>query len=106
MTGIGPFFAWAVALSALPLSACAPAVQKRPALTGSTAASDACHAADARWALGKAASADVLARISPAHPDSAVRVIRPDDAITEDLRPDRTNIDLDASGTIVRIWCG
>jgi len=34
------------------------------------------------------------------------RVLPPNSAITKDYRPNRTNIDLDATGTITRIWCG
>ncbi|NIY79161.1 hypothetical protein HCZ23_06720 [Celeribacter sp. HF31] len=35
-----------------------------------------------------------------------VRVIRPGMAITEDYRPDRTNIDIGRDGRIARVWCG
>lgn len=35
-----------------------------------------------------------------------VRLIRPDTAITEDYRPGRLNLDLDAAGVILRPWCG
>jgi hypothetical protein len=35
-----------------------------------------------------------------------VRVISPGDMVTMDYRPDRLNIDLDASGTIVALRCG
>ncbi|WP_417242331.1 I78 family peptidase inhibitor [Celeribacter sp.] len=35
-----------------------------------------------------------------------VRVIAPGAMITKDYRLNRTNIDLDADGHIVRAWCG
>ena len=35
-----------------------------------------------------------------------MRIIRPGDAVTMDFRTDRVNFDLDASGTITRVWCG
>ena len=34
------------------------------------------------------------------------RLIPPNSAVTQDDRPERTNIDLDADGVITRIWCG
>lgn len=35
-----------------------------------------------------------------------VRVIRPGDAITMDVRTERINFDIGADGAITRIWCG
>ncbi|MBW6416476.1 I78 family peptidase inhibitor [Celeribacter sp. PS-C1] len=35
-----------------------------------------------------------------------VRVIRPGMAMTEDYRPNRTNIDIGRDGRIARVWCG
>lgn len=34
------------------------------------------------------------------------RIIPPGRMVTMDFRPERTNIDLDATGQIIRIWCG
>ncbi|MBS3981521.1 MAG: hypothetical protein KGZ77_17250 [Rhodobacteraceae bacterium] len=34
------------------------------------------------------------------------RLIYPGTAVTEDYRPDRLNIDLDATGRITGLWCG
>lgn len=36
----------------------------------------------------------------------SLRIIRPGDAVTEDYRTDRLNIDLDDAEVITRIWCG
>lgn len=35
-----------------------------------------------------------------------MRIIPPGSAVTMDFRPDRVNFDLDADGTITRVWCG
>ncbi|MDP3198142.1 I78 family peptidase inhibitor [Tabrizicola sp.] len=37
---------------------------------------------------------------------AGTRLIGPDTAVTEDYRPDRLNIDIDAGGRITRLWCG
>lgn len=37
---------------------------------------------------------------------SGVRIIPPNSPITQDYRPDRLNVDLDAGAIITRIWCG
>lgn len=37
---------------------------------------------------------------------ATVRVIRPDEAVTQDFRPDRLNVELDAEENITRIYCG
>ena len=34
------------------------------------------------------------------------RMIPPGTAVTKDYRANRTNVDLDKTGTITRIWCG
>ncbi|MGP1353844.1 MAG: I78 family peptidase inhibitor [Parasphingopyxis sp.] len=35
-----------------------------------------------------------------------MRVINPGDAVTQDYRPDRMNVDLDERGVITRVYCG
>ncbi|PKQ00356.1 MAG: hypothetical protein CVT73_24820 [Alphaproteobacteria bacterium HGW-Alphaproteobacteria-12] len=35
-----------------------------------------------------------------------IRVIRPDQAVTQDFRPDRLNVELDAEDNVTRIYCG
>ncbi|SFK11524.1 I78 family peptidase inhibitor [Celeribacter neptunius] len=35
-----------------------------------------------------------------------VRVLLPGMMMTEDFRPDRTNIDIGEDGRIARVWCG
>ncbi|UWQ13950.1 hypothetical protein K3556_13630 [Aliiroseovarius sp. M344] len=35
----------------------------------------------------------------------ATRVVKPNMALTQDYRPDRLNISIDADGIIDRVWC-
>ncbi|SMY08346.1 I78 family peptidase inhibitor [Flavimaricola marinus] len=35
-----------------------------------------------------------------------IRYIRPGDAVTEDFRPERTNIELDGNDIVTRVYCG
>ncbi|WP_339695043.1 I78 family peptidase inhibitor [Celeribacter baekdonensis] len=37
---------------------------------------------------------------------AGTRIIPPGRMVTKDFRPERTNIDLDATGRIIRVWCG
>lgn len=34
------------------------------------------------------------------------RVIAPDSAVTRDFREERINLDVDAAGLVLRVWCG
>ena len=63
-------------------------------------AADACGAAGYQSLVGAPLAAVTL----PA--DLNDRVIRPGEAVTLDFRPDRLNLELDADGTIVRVYCG
>lgn len=38
--------------------------------------------------------------------DSPVRIVRPGDAVTTDLIPNRITFDLDERGTVARVTCG
>lgn len=85
------------------LAACAP--MERPATPpASPAEGGACNADAAQPFVGKpAASAEQARAASGAR---AARLIRPGQAVTMDYRPDRLNVELDASDIIVRISCG
>ena len=37
---------------------------------------------------------------------ATIRVVRPDQAVTQDFRPDRLNVELDAEDKVTRIYCG
>jgi hypothetical protein len=88
-----------LAVAALSLSACAT----HPSL--STPGSDGgvlpCGADDMDYLIGQHVSGVDLESLA-----EKVRVISPGDMVTMDHRPDRLNIDLDASGTIVALRCG
>jgi len=49
---------------------------------------------------------DAEAEISGNEDVATIRVIRPDDAVTQDFRTDRLNVELDAEDNITRIYCG
>lgn len=86
-------------LGALCLCACQIQDPSTPADNETVAAPANCPAAEFQGLIGETASA---ADVIPA----PKRVIGPDDAVTMDYRPERTNVDLDAAGRIIRIRCG
>lgn len=62
---------------------------------------DACHASRYQQLVGQDATA--LERVLILKP---VRVIRPGQPVTKDLRPARLNFQVNESGRIARIYCG
>jgi len=34
------------------------------------------------------------------------RIVPPNTAVTQDYRPERTNVDVSDDGIIIRVWCG
>lgn len=64
----------------------------------------ACNADAAQSLVGKPASSAEEARAASGA--RAMRVVRPGQAVTMDYRPDRLNVELDASDIVVRISCG
>lgn len=105
----------AIALAAL-IGAGAGAARANGADSGDRAAPDqvADQVADpipapADDSCGAAALADHLgapaADLGTALPAGA-RLLPPGSMMTQDFRPDRVNLDLDAEGRITRIWCG
>jgi hypothetical protein len=62
---------------------------------------NACGAAGMQRMVGK--GDDVLAAFTL---PQGTRFIYPGTPVTEDFRPDRLNIDIDQSGTIIGVWCG
>jgi len=64
----------------------------------------ACNADAAQSFVGKPASAAEQARVASGA--RAMRLIRPGQAVTMDYRPDRLNVELDASDSIVKLSCG
>lgn len=92
-------FACAAALS---LSACAPMPPpgSMPPPTG------ACNAQGAGWAIGQAATPDVVERVRIDSNSQLVRVIEPGQPVTMDYRAARVNISVNERGAIIGITCG
>jgi hypothetical protein len=65
-----------------------------------------CNAENARWAIGQAATPDVVERIRVDTGSRTARVIGPDDMYTMDHRPDRVNVKTNERGAITEVTCG
>lgn len=63
----------------------------------------ACNADPAQPFVGKSASAAEQARTASGA--RTMRLIRPGQAVTMDYRPDRLNVELDASDNIAKLSC-
>jgi len=70
----------------------------------------ACVAAPDKTACGAAGMQQLVGRddavLAAMTFPQGTRLIYPGTAVTEDYRPDRLNIDLDATGRITGLWCG
>jgi len=64
-----------------------------------------CGADQASAFVGRPLSPPARARIEAIAPPDGVRFIRPGEAVIQDLRPGRLNIELDSQGSIERIDC-
>jgi hypothetical protein len=85
----------------LALVACAPMPpQPSPPYTGQ------CDASKASWAIGREATADVVERIRVDTASTAVRVIKPGQAVTMDYSGTRVNIKVNERNAIVGVTCG
>lgn len=65
-----------------------------------------CDAERAHWAIGRAATADVVEEVRAATQSHAVRVIHPGQAVTMDYSPVRVNIHVNERNAITSITCG
>ena len=99
-----------VVLLSLFLAACVPAPGAPVAVApdigsdiGADIGHDTCGAALWQARVGVPVAGFAL---PVAGPVVGARVIAPGDAITEDYSPSRLNIDVDATGRILRAWCG
>jgi hypothetical protein len=93
--------------TAMLLSACTG--PNAPAPATPTAEADACGASTFTTLIGQAVVVTGnLTEIGGTKTAAAggVRVIGPGDAVTQDLRHDRLNLDVDAAQKLVRPWCG
>lgn len=69
-------------------------------------ADDQCSAAELARYAGAQATEEVRATIAATLGDRRVRYIAPGDAVTQDYRIDRLNVELGEDGRIVRLRCG
>ncbi|MEM7614149.1 MAG: I78 family peptidase inhibitor [Pseudomonadota bacterium] len=63
---------------------------------------DACDARSQRGLVGRELTD--MAAVSAAAPK--VRFIDPGDAVTQDVQPDRLNVELDENRRVTRVYCG
>ena len=85
----------------LVLMGCAPMPpQPSPPYTGQ------CDASKATWAIGKAATADVVERIRIETGSQVARVIKPGQPVTMDYSTARVNINVNARDAIIGVTCG
>ena len=108
-TLLGPSLSIALAFAAFSLSSCTPAPVIPPAAAEpplQPVVSGACQADSVQWAMGQQADQATLARIRRESGAGLVRPIAPGQAVTEDYRIDRVNVELDDANVIIRISCG
>lgn len=65
-----------------------------------------CNAEAARYAVGKAATDDVVDTARVDSGSALVRVVRPGMAVTMDYRADRLNVDVNDRNAITGVRCG
>lgn len=93
------------ALSAAALMLAAAACTTTPPLLPAESAA-ACDTAPVSWAIGNAASPEVVERAQFESRSRDVRVIEPGQAVTMDYRHDRLNLHVNERGAITRLTCG
>jgi hypothetical protein len=88
----------------LAMSACAPMPPSGDG--GPPPQSGACNADNARWAIGQAATDEVVERVRVDTGANVARVIGPNDMVTMEYRADRVNVKTNERGAIREITCG
>jgi hypothetical protein len=83
------------------MSACAPMPPPGPVVPAGV-----CNADNARWAIGRAATPDVVERVRIDTGSAVARVIAPGMMVTMDHREDRVNVKTNERNAIVEITCG
>lgn len=96
------------ACAAALLSACVTAPMPRAGMPAEPPPREGgtCNAESARYAIGKAASEDVVDKARVDSGSSLVRVIAPGMAVTMDFRADRLNLDVNNRNAIIAVRCG
>ena len=90
----------ALAVVALAAAACAPVVTQPPLPV------QQCVAEPARWAIGMAATPDVVERIRVDTHSKIARVLHPDQVITMEYSFERVNVKVNERNAIIGITCG
>jgi hypothetical protein len=88
----------------LSLAACAP----MPPTTGGPLppATIQCVAEPGAWAIGKAATAEVVERIRMDTHSRIARVLRPGQAVTMEFSAERVNVNVNDRNAIIGVTCG
>ena len=89
-----------VAATSLPACAPMPPVDPSPPYTGQ------CDAELARWAIGQAATGEVVERIRIDTHSQVARVIRPGQPVTMDYSAARVNVHVNERNAITGVTCG
>ena len=89
-----------VAATSLPACAPMPPAEPSPPYTGQ------CDAELARWAIGQAATSEVVERIRIDTHSQVARVIRPGQAVTMDYSAARVNVHVNERNAITGVTCG
>lgn len=97
-----PLLAAATLAIVAALSACAP---MPPADPGPPPMGQ-CNAELARWAIGQAATSEVVERIRIDTRSQVARVIRPGQAVTMDYSAARVNVHVNERNAITGVTCG
>jgi hypothetical protein len=95
-----PLAATAIA-ALLSLPACAPMPSEPP-----PPAARQCDAEQARWAIGQAATSEVVERIRIETHSQTARVIRPGEVVTMEYSAVRVNIHVNERNAITGVTCG
>jgi hypothetical protein len=69
-------------------------------------AAGSCNAAGAQFAIGQPGSAQLAGRAVQAAGAQRFRWLRPGEVVTMEFDPTRLNLELDASGKVIRVRCG
>jgi len=98
--------ATALAAAALAIAASLPACAPMPPVEPSPPYTGQCDAEPARWAIGQAASSEVVERIRIETHSQVARVIRPGQAVTMDFSAARVNVHVNERNAVTGVTCG
>ncbi len=95
-----------IALTAAALMLVASGCTTMPPPGPAQQAAGMCDTDPVSWAIGNAASPEVVERAQWESHSRDVRVIEPGQAVTLDFRADRLNLYVNERGAITRVSCG